>query len=468
MKKWLIGTGILALVALLAWANLRNLGSAGGGEGIPVKTQVMEPKDLSFTVLAPATLSVMNEYEVRSEIQSPTIMLQVSAGDRVTVGEELAWADFLGLDQAVVQAESNLAAAQSALAQLRRQAETAPEQARQQVAAAEVALQQAEAALARTEASLATQRQQARARLAQAQAALEQARTGFVQGQTRPEDLEAALWQVRSAEADLAALDPEQSPQLQEARLQVESARLRLAEAKLAARTAAVLPEQIQAAEAQVEAAEVALGNALADREKATFRSPVDGTVLMLPVKEGQPVTPGTLIAVVAPTDTLKAVVRVDEMEIGKVRVDQPATITTPAYPDETFTGSVLRIDPLGERSSTGTATVYPVEVEVAAAGKLRPNMNVDAEIITETRKDALALPLEALQTDDDGQWYVWLVRDGRAARVQVTPGLRTRVEVEIREGLAPGDEVVVGPLSSLKTLQEGQRLKPERGENPS
>lgn len=459
-QKWLIGAGIAVLVLVLGWANYRRL--AGGGEAVAVRTQVLEPQDLQVTVLAPATLAVAKEYEIRSPIQAASISLAVEVGDRVRAGQVLARADTRELELAVAQAESNLLSARAQLAELRRKAELSPEQAQQQVAAAEVALEQAQAHLAQVQATLATQRQAAQARLAQARAALEQARAGLSRGQVTPEELEAALHQVRSAEAELAALDPEGSPQILEARLQVQSAEARLAEARLAARSAEVLPEQIRAAEAQVAAAEAALQKAREDLEKAQFRSPVDGTVLRVEAKDGQPITPGTLIAVVAGTEKLKALVRVDEMEIGKVQVGQKAVLTTPAYPEERFEGVVTRIDPQGVRSETGTSTVYPVEVEVDARGKLRPNMNVDAEIIADTRTGVLALPLEALLSEGEDRWYVWVVRDGKATRVEVRAGLRTRTQVEITEGLNPGDEVVVGPLSALRNLREGQRVRGE------
>ncbi|MFO7172464.1 MAG: efflux RND transporter periplasmic adaptor subunit [Bacillota bacterium] len=460
-QKWLIGAGIAVLVLVLGWVNYRKL-SGAAGDAVAVRTQVLEPQDLQVTVLAPATLAVAKEYEIRSLIQASSISLAVEVGDRVRAGQVLARADTWELDLAVAQAESNFLSARAQLEELRRKAELGPEQARQQVAAAEVALEQAQAHLAQVEATLATQRQAAQARLAQARSALEQARAGLSRGQVTPEELEAALHQVRSAEAELAALDPEESPQIREARLQVRSAEMRLAEARLAARSAEVLPDQIHAAEAQLAAAEAALRKAREDRGKAEFRSPVDGTVLRVEVKDGQPITPGTLIAVVAPTEKLKALVRVDEMEIGKVQVGQKAILTTPAYPEERFEGVVVRIDPQGVRSETGTSTVYPVEVEVEARGKLRPNMNVDAEIIADTRTGVLALPLEALLSEGEDRWYVWVVRDGKATRVEVRPGLRTRTQVEITEGLQPGDEVVVGPLSALRNLREGQRVRGE------
>lgn len=461
MRRLWLALGVAGLAGLLVWANLRQVRPAAGA-ALAVRTLPLVPRDLAEQVLAPATLDVAQEVEVRARAGGPALAVLIRPGDEVAAGQVLARVDPADLAAAVEQAQSSLAQARATAAKLRRDADLAPRQMDLRLQAAALAVQQAEAALAGARSGAASQQAQARQRLAQARAGLEGVRARAAAGQATPAELAAALQQVAAAEAELAGLDPARSPQVIEAELRLASARQGLAQARVEAEAALVLPEQVEAAAAAARAAAGALAEARERLAAAEIRAPVAGTVLAVPVRDGQPVQPGALVAVLGRTDRLVARVRVDEVEIGKIRPGQAVIVTAPAYPGEKFPGQVARVDPRGTRAAQGTTTVYEVEVEVEnSGGRLRAGMNVDGEITAAVHRGVLAVPLEAVQEEGEGR-HIWVVAGGAARRRPVTPGAQAGGDVVLAAGAAAGDEVVVGPAPVLKELKEGQQVKPE------
>ncbi len=464
MRKLWIAVGVAALAGVLIWANLRQTRQAAG-QTLGVRTVRLAAKTLTDTVLAPASLEVAREVEVRARSGGPVLVILVRPGDTVTAGQVLARVDRTDLEAAERQAASSLTQARATEVRLRRDATLAPAQTEARIQAAELGLQQAEAGLETTRTSLANQQSSARTRVAQARANLDAVRTRAAAGQATPEELAAALQQLQAAQSDLAAQDPETSPQVKEAELRVASARQSLAQVRLEAQAGAVLPEQIEAAESARLAAESTLADARSQLDQAEIKAPIAGTVLQVPVKDGQPAQPGLLVAVLGQTDRLVAKVRVDEVEIGKITPGLAVRINSPAFGAEKFSAKVARVDPLGTRAQQGTTTIYEVEVDVEnPGGKLRAGMNVDAEIAASVHTDVLTLPVEAL-VEEDEKSAVWLIDNGVARRREVTPGLRTADEVEITAGLEAGTEVIIGPSGTFKNLKEGQRVKPEPAE---
>lgn len=467
--KLLIAAGVAVAVGGLVTVNLRQARSAAG-EAVEVRVLQVDPRDLTVRVLAPATLEAGAEREVRAAVSATAARLRVAAGDRVQAGQVLAELAAGEWQTRADQQRSALEAARSQLVQLERQAAVGPAVAQERLESARLDLQAAEAGWVRTEEGLAVQRRSARERVDRARAQLDAATTALSAAGAGQGDLDAAARQVEeaqaalaSAQADLAETDPARSQDLAEARLRVESARSALRQAELDISASAVLPEELAAARQQVAAAEQALAEALADLAAALVRAPAGGTVLAVGIKDGQPVQAGQVLFVIGDTDRLTARARVDEVDVSRVAPGQEVAITAVAFPGEQFRGSVTRVEPQGRQAAEGTATVYTVEIRVDAAGdRLRPGMNVDAEIAVATQAGALSVPLEAVR-DQDGEKSVWVIdSDGLVRRRTVTTGLATRNEVEITSGLAAGDRIVPGPVRVLRELRDGQPVRPE------
>ena len=127
----------------------------------------------------------------------------------------------------------------------------------------------------------------------------------------------------------------------------------------------------------------------------ATVTSPLAGRVLDVAVEEGSAVSPvtavtgGTLLLSLAATDTLHLEGLVDENEVARVALGQPARIRTEAYGDRVFRGHVREIAPLGQRVQN--VTYFEVEIEVTDpdAALLKPRMSGDGEIVTEVVEEA-------------------------------------------------------------------------------
>jgi HlyD family secretion protein len=155
-------------------------------------------------------------------------------------------------------------------------------------------------------------------------------------------------------------------------------------------------------------------------------------------------VTGGTLLLSLAATETLHLKGLVDENEVARIALEQPARIRTEAFPERVFQGRVRKIAPLGERVQN--VTYFEVEIEVTDpdAGVLRPRMSGDADIVTEVVEDAIVIPETALRYRGD---EIFVQSPNSSAGVEerrVRIGIVDGKRVQILEGLAAGDPVVL------------------------
>lgn len=182
----------------------------------------------------------------------------------------------------------------------------------------------------------------------------------------------------------------------------------------------------------------------------ATVRSPMNGIVLEVPIEEGSAVssvvsvTGGTPLLTLASQEGLHLEGLVDENEIARVKVGQPAGIRTEAFgPDRIFEGEVRKISPIGKRVQN--VTYFEVEVAVTDpdAGVLMPRMSADADIVTETANDALWVPETALHYEGDGVYLERLAAgEGDAERIEVQLGIVDGDRVQLVSGASRGDRV--------------------------
>ncbi|HEY8256285.1 MAG TPA: efflux RND transporter periplasmic adaptor subunit [Gemmatimonadales bacterium] len=154
--------------------------------------------------------------------------------------------------------------------------------------------------------------------------------------------------------------------------------------------------------------AQVSVDNAKIQLEDTDVRAPITGTVIEKDVERGaviasatNNVSGGTTLLKMADLNLVQVRTLVDETDIGKIRVDLPATITVDAYPNRPFDGVVLKIEP--QAVTEQNVTMFPVLVRIDnRAGLLRPGMNADVEIHVGRRDSVLAVPNAALRTQRD------------------------------------------------------------------
>ncbi|MFQ5417152.1 MAG: efflux RND transporter periplasmic adaptor subunit [Myxococcota bacterium] len=182
----------------------------------------------------------------------------------------------------------------------------------------------------------------------------------------------------------------------------------------------------------------------------ANVTSPLDGRVLSIPIEEGTAISPvtavtgGTAMMSLAGTEKLFLEGRVDENEVARVALLQPARIRTEAFAGRTFEGIVREIAPVGERIQNVTYFEVKIEVIDSDAALLRPRMSGDAEIVTEIVEDALTVPETALRYRGGDIFVETVIRDDppRFEAADVEIGIVDGDRVEIRRGLDEGVEV--------------------------
>ena len=182
--------------------------------------------------------------------------------------------------------------------------------------------------------------------------------------------------------------------------------------------------------------------------------APATGTLIARNVEHGDVLQPGKTLMVLAPSGETQIVVQIDERNIGKLRLGQPALASADAYPEKRFACEVAYINP-GVDAQRGT-----VEVKLRVPEPpqyLRQDMTVSVDIEVARSPGALALPADAVRDATGAAPWVLLVEGGRAVRRKVELGLRGTGWVEIRSGLSAGDRVV--PAGA--PIQPGTRLRP-------
>ena len=219
--------------------------------------------------------------------------------------------------------------------------------------------------------------------------------------------------------------------------------------------------------------ARAALAQSRDNLDRTEIRSPIDGIVIQLDVKPGESVIagttniPGSTIAIIADTSSMLAKLQVDEADIARVSVDQEADIYAAAFPDIPLQGVVEKIATTARRADGQQNLSFEVEVRLLDAERVdvRSGMSARAEIFTESSADALALPIQAVQYDEDGdsgeeRSFVFVDDNSTARRRVVRTGLSSDSHIEILEGLEAGERVVTGPFRTLRTLRDGDRLR--------
>lgn len=203
-------------------------------------------------------------------------------------------------------------------------------------------------------------------------------------------------------------------------------------------------------AAARVAKAEAGLRNLSTQLSYARVVAPLAGRVLDLPIEEGSAVAPvtavtgGSLLLSLAATDELHLDGLVDENEISRVAVGQPARIRTEAFADRVFEGRVREIKPVGERVQNVTYFRVEIEVTDAQASQLQPRMSGDADIVTEVVEGALSVPETALRYRGDEVFVMQPNGDGGSTERPVQIGIVDGSRVQVLEGLEAGDAVVL------------------------
>ena len=214
-----------------------------------------------------------------------------------------------------------------------------------------------------------------------------------------------------------------------------------------------VLKAKIAQAQAQVQSAHASLKQLEEQLSYTTIYSPMDGIVLSRDVEVGDAVSSilvlgssATLVMTIGDTSEVYVKGKVDESDIGKVYLGQPARIKVESFKDKTFTGKVTKISPMGVEKDN--VTTFEVRVSITnPGGELKAAMTANAEIILEEHKNVLQIPEGAVIYDKDKKASVEVpdanAKDGKK-KVAVNLGISNGAKAEVLSGLKEGDQVVL------------------------
>ena len=220
--------------------------------------------------------------------------------------------------------------------------------------------------------------------------------------------------------------------------------------------------EDLDNAQYNYDTAQSKLEEAESNLSETVIVSPMDGVVIGEPVTDGTMAVQGnsnpTVIMRIADLSRKQIFAKVDETDIGSVRVGQKATFTVDAYNGKTFTATVSKISQTdmdnswnisnsSSSSSSSSAAViyYSVTLDVDdPEGLLMPSMTARVEIETANKDSALAVPLSALKTDKNGTYVIVIKDDGTTENRYVETGIYGDEFVEIISGLSENEKVDV------------------------
>jgi HlyD family secretion protein len=330
--------------------------------------------------------------------------------------------------------------------------------------------------------------------------------------------LEGETGRVVTADTLLVQIDkrqPRNAVAQAEAQLEAAKARRSIAEAQ-SRRAEKLLAEKIindvdyeqsqlefANAKAEVVRSQVALENARIQLDDTDVRAPITGTIIEKLVEKGNVISSpvmdvggGSLLLKMADLRTVQVKTLVDETDIGKIQPGLPATVTVTAFPNQPFTGEVLKIEPLANADQTVTTFAVRIVLD-NAKGLLKPGMNADVDILVAERRGVIAVPMGALRTErdietsakllgvdeasvrqqlaatpaastkaagtpagDDGyrfesRFWVFVQRDGKPVAQPVTTGLTDLDYSEVLGGLAENDPVYILPSSAMVENQQ-------------
>jgi len=439
-KKWFW----IVLVLVLAGGGAAAAFARRGETGTTVTVETIQKRDLEAIVSASGKIDPKKTVNISAQSMGRVTQLAVKEGDRVKAGQFLLQIDPVNAEAAVRRDIASVAGARTGLEQSR--------------------------------ATL----QSARAGLEVARQALKRQQELTAAGLTTRESLERAEADVEMRESDLKARE-----------------------------------QEIKNRETQLNQQEAGLISSQHTLAQVRFESPFDGIVTRRNIEEGENVmvgtmnNAGTVLLTVADMSVIEAEVEVDETDIPFVRLGQPAKIKIDAIPDQTFTGKVTEIgnSPIQTTGTGTTRTATNFKVTVTIDGQVpevRPGFTCTAEITTATKAKAVSVPIQSMTVREllyDAQGNVihesrppkprfrfgapaaattpaaasaelqpgqkreekegvFIMKDGKAAFVEVKTGISGERYLEVLTGLKEGDQVITGPFESVRGMYEGDLVK--------
>jgi HlyD family secretion protein len=432
-KKILIGAAIVVVLGAIAFANIKFKKTPG----IEVNTEAIEKRNLEAIVSASGKIQPKRSVNISADTMGRVTNLAVNEGEQVSRGQFLLEIDPRNLRTRVESGQASLQASSSQLQQMRLAIE-----------ASRVSLKAAEDAYKRQQEL-------------------------WKGGLTTREQLERAENDLKTQRANLAAQE-----------------------------------QNLKTQEFQISQQRASLSSAQYDLSRVRIESPIAGIITRRNIEEGETAVTGTMnnagtvLLTIADMSVLEAEVEVDETDIPTVQLGQKAKVSIDAIPGQTFSATVTEIgnSPIQAAGAAASAQATNFKVVLTLDGEVpnvRPGFTCTAEITTATRTDVLAVPIQAttvreMVVDQKGEIVrqpiqpgqpqgrrpangpaelqpgqerkelegVFVVVDGKAQFKAVKTGIPGERYFEVLSGLTAGEQVIIGPFSSVRELRDGAEVK--------
>lgn len=210
------------------------------------------------------------------------------------------------------------------------------------------------------------------------------------------------------------------------------------------------LKEELINAQEALEIVRKGVSSRMAKQSNTLVRSTVTGKILDLPIKVGNSViqsnnfNDGTTIASVANMNELLFVGKVDETEVGRIRIGNPVRITVGALGTETFPATIEFIAPKGVVENGAILFQVKAAVQIPNEHNVRAGYSANADIVLDAAYDALALPEGCIEYSNDST-FVQVVKGSDTEAVErraVKTGVSDGKVIEIKQGLKKGERV--------------------------
>jgi len=390
-NRWMIvGVVVVILAVVIGLVAARS----GGAKIDPTKLAKVERGDLAKSVVATGKIEPITKVEIKSKASGIVKRLYVDAGDKVKAGQLLAELD---KDEMMAQV---------------RQSEA-------QLQASDASLRSAEADLKRAEVDALG------VDIPMLKRAFERAQSMY-----------------RDGVVSQAALDDAE-----------RAYEMAMNKQNVARAQAVVAKARVSQAAADVQKSRAQLAQLKEQLGYTTIVAPIDGIILSRDVEVGDAVSSilvlgssATLVMTIGDTNEVYVKGKVDESDIGKVYLDQPARIRVESFKDKTFTGKVTKISPMGVEKDN--VTTFEVRVSINnPGGELKAMMTANAEVILEEHKGVLMIPESAIVYDREKKASVEVPdpkqKEGKR-KIPVEVGISNGAKTELLKGLKEGDQVVL------------------------
>jgi HlyD family secretion protein len=483
-KKIIIGVSAVAVLALVVIISVLAT-RKDEPEVTTVKVDVRP--ELKSTVTASGEIRPIRYIKLTSEVPGRILEIYVNPGDIVKQNQALVRIDPTQLQSSQ---EAQWAATQASLSDVQN-ARSSVSQAQQSLSASDMSVASARQQVISSQTNVS----RAQIDLNAAQRELKRITDLIESGVSSRFEYDAAKDKYEQAKV---ALDTAKA-NLEVTKRAVDEALARRDQQREAVKSAQI---GVKTSEMRANQQQAFLRGQSSQRSKATQYSPLNGVVADIPTRVGEFAVSqlsSTPLMTIADMSTINIEVNVDETEIASVDVGQEAKVKVDALGEKEVKAVVTQKNPLAiaksdtqgglsNRVNVQEAKEFKVTLELRDINdevklKLRPGMSATATIITKTKNNVLAVPLQAIvekapsapspgpsiagnaptppaEKPKDQKGVYILEKDGKVKFVEVTTGITGESDIEIVSGLTAGSEVITGPSRILKTLKAGDKVK--------